>query len=654
MIILGKISLSPKRSIVPYDINNPVNQRIQFNAEGGDGVFIFSNNNTNALQISQTGLAETRFNRGKNLENSMILVKAALAKNVKLYKTAEVLFYPPVKLEIVGYSDTAVNDYVDLHIALYAQPDDGDLIPFSNCENVQFAVEFSNQIFTIFASDYETDKVADACRVIRLKAEYVGSTQVTVSYKFYNNQPLKDEVTSVVYEPVIPISPVSNIVVLPIGSSRNVIYQHGPKKNFNMHSELVRNVRFSSDIASVKEIQASFLENRFGIEVLCKKVGDTKVRVEIFNQINNPSFLKKSAVIETIVHCVKPRFIKLISTEKLLTTCPIDHNMMIHMRTNQKDLEIGIEIQDQQMRTLQNISSLIIDFAIFSQSADFKKSAEAEFHRESETGEIDGIAIPGRDLARTTLVDISTSQKIKATVTDYNAKILRSLNIVSENPVFGISKPENPNDFVTPKIESELDLFFFNTSPLAVTSISVFLSKSDFRLKLKQGSGYYDVKVQDPTIVEVKFDKSTAELIITPKKVGDTFIEIHEKCLEADAAKLSVSVVTFGHIELLSPNRVEKTKTIEAIAKFYDTHDELIDFDYNNIRVYEITEKVNNENIKISMDRDFTGLKRGEIKYVIHGNALGDSKVTIFAGNQLISSTPSNIQVFSPIRLYPR
>lgn len=54
------------------------------------------------------------------------------------------------------------------------------------------------------------------------------------------------------------------------------------------------------------------------------------------------------------------------------------------------------------------------------------------------------------------------------------------------------------------------------------------------------------------------------------------------------------------------------------------------------------------------MDRDFIGLGRGEIKYAIHGNELGDSKATIFAGKQLVSSTPHNIHVFSPIRLYPR
>jgi nuclear pore complex protein Nup210 len=653
MLIFGPISLTPKRVILPYDINNIANQKVQFTAKGGDGAFIFSTANTNVLSISQSGMAESHFERVKNQESSTILVKASLARNIHVFKEAEVLFYPPVKLEIVGYSEAALNDYIDLHIGIYAQPNGVDYLPFTSCQNVQIDIEFSTQIFTISSMDFDIEKVENACRVIRLKGVHTGTSQVTVSYH-HGDEKLKDDAQLVIYEPLITINPESNVLVLPIGSSRNVIYQHGPRKIFNMGSELMRTLQYSSDIASVKEINGDFQEQRFGYEVLCRKVGDTKVHLEIFNVINQKNFMKKSAIVETIVHCVKPRFINLLSLDKLKSSCPIDSKTLLHVRSLQDLLEIDIEILDQQKRKLQNISSLFIDLT-FSQPSGNDRN-KIQFIRENENDEIDGVPIPKRSFIRTSISDITTSHKIKAVVTNYEDSILRRLQINPESPVFGITKAGSTSkELVTPLIENELDLFSFDSSPLPVSSLSVFLSKSQVRLKLRQGSGYYDLKVKDSSILEVKFDKTSSELVIIPKKVGETVVEINDKCLKTETAKLFVSVVTIGRIELLSSDRVEKSKKIEAIARFFDTNDELIDFDYNNIEIYDISEQIVNEKIlKVSMDRQFDGLGLGEVKYIITGNELGETKVTVWSGGKSVSSSPANIQVFSPLKLLPR
>lgn len=147
------IDLIPAKVIVPYDPNNPKQQKIQFKATGGDGSFTWSSLNLKLIQIAQNGLAETKF---ENLKNVLSVdgnlekygqIKVAMSRNNKISKTADVLFLPPVKLEIVSYNfETPLKDYVKVHVAVYAE-NDGKLIPFTLCDNLNFDTEFSNQIF---------------------------------------------------------------------------------------------------------------------------------------------------------------------------------------------------------------------------------------------------------------------------------------------------------------------------------------------------------------------------------------------------------------------------------------------------------------------------------------------------------------------------
>lgn len=270
MLIYSKIDLTPRLVILPYDVNKPAKQRVQFKATGGDGSFAFSTANPNFLTITQTGLSESHLDRVKDLSFDVAsgtpgtTVKAAMARNTKIFKTAEVLFLPPVKLQIVGYHlETAINDFIDVHVGLYAFRK--DFVPFTACDNLQFDVEFSSQIFSIVSVDSEaTVKANGACRVIRLKGIHTGSSLVTISYR-HGDEILRDDATLLVYEPLVVVNPESNVVVLPIGSSRNVIYQHGPRKAYSVGSELTKNLQYSKGIVEVKEIQVgivNYLVNR--------------------------------------------------------------------------------------------------------------------------------------------------------------------------------------------------------------------------------------------------------------------------------------------------------------------------------------------------------------------------------------------------------
>lgn len=659
MLIYGKIELLPRLVILPYDVNRPVKQRVQFKASGGDGSFAFSTTNPSLLTISSSGLAESHLDRLKEIQFDVssagavsTSVKAAMSQNSKIFKTAEVLFLAPVKLQIVGFNlETSLNNYIDIHVALFALHK-GVYKPITACENLQFDVEFSSQIFTIVSVDSnEGEKAKNACRLIKLKGIHTGTSSVTISYR-YGDELLKDEAQLLVHDPLIVVNPESNVVVLPVGSSRNVVYQSGPRKSYNVGSDLNKDLHFSKGIIDVSELHADSQEQRFAYTVLCRKVGDTKVRLEMFNSLTQENFIKNSAVIETIVHCVKPRFINLLSLDKLKTSCPIDSkSSLLHVRSMQDALDIEIEVLDQQKRKLHNITSLFIEF-VFTQASG-AINHNIVYNRESQTDEIDGVSLPKRDFVRTSITDVNINHKIKAIVKDYEDAVLKHLNIIPELPVFGVAKSSGSQQLVTPLIENELDFLSFDSSLLPLTSISIFLAPGLMhRIQLGQGSGYYDIRVKNPSMLEVRHDKSSSQLVLIAKQIGETTIEIDDKCLKTESSKLEVSIVSVGRVDLFTLDRVERTRSIEAIVKLYDSNNQLVDIDRDRLDVYQLSEKIHNERTLSIRRGSQDNLQLGEIRYMITGNELGETKIVVSSGS--VSSSPATVQVFPPLHLLPR
>lgn len=661
MIVLGNIDLVPKLVILPYDINKPVNQKIQFNASGGDGLFTWFSGNPRILSISQDGLSESRLEKyNKDAQHDVTTenviettVKAAMTKNLKIFESAKIIFLPPIKLEIMAYNfETAIDDYIDIHIGLFAFYEN-KYIPFTTCENINFDIDFINQIFTISNIDSNhTPKLKTACRILRLKGTHIGLTTLTISYR-HGSDLLTDNVQLMVYEKLITFNPVSNIIVLPIGSSRSVLYQYGPKKMYSVGSELIKELNFAENLIDVAEVKADFQDQRFGYNILCRKVGETKLHIEMYNSLNQNNFLKSIATIETTVYCVKPRFINLYSLDKLKTSCPIDgKSSLLHVRSMQDALDIEIEVLDLKKRKLDNITSLIIDWQFLQTNG--LLSHNIVYNRESEVDEIDGVILPKRDYLRTSITEINVNHKIKAIVKEYDDAILKSLKIQPEFPIFGIHKPgDNSQQMITPLIENELDFLSFDSSILPFSSTSVFLSPGFVqRIKLGHGSAFYDIKVKHPTLVDVQFDKATSELVLKPKQIGETVIEISDRCLKIESSKLTVSIVGIGRVDFSCPDQVEKSKNIEGIARLYDTNDQLMNIDYTNLKIYQLSEKIFNEQILSVKRGNQDNLQRGEIRYVITGNNLGETKIIITSGS--ISSLTSNVQVFPPLQLFPR
>lgn len=658
--VYKKIILSPLRVVLPYDPNHPKRQKIQYTASGGDGSFIWSSLNTNLVSITQSGLAETRIanlqelhydRSGKHIEETA-QIKVALQRNNKISKTADILFLPPAKLEIVKYNfETALGDIVWVHVALYAEQN-GEYIPYTSCDNLHFEYEFSSDIFHIDTNEKlpTGEKLhPSACHLVPLRATSLGSSTFRITYTFLERV-LREEVNLVVFDKLDILNPIENEVVLPIGSSRNIIYHNGPQKVFNIDAEIVLNSKYQKNIATITNIKNDYAVDKHIFNVLCREVGETKFVLEIYNTLSKKNHVPYISIITTNIHCVKPRFVNLYTTEKLRESCPLKlKNSLMHVKRDNDNLEVGIEVLDAQNRKLMNISSLTLIWK-FSQSENGHSENYVTYTQKHEDDFIANVNVPRRDFLLTAIPEIHHSYKIKATVTGYDNKVLRTYSITPESPEFGIPKSgkDDTGQLYKPVIENEINFMAVNSTLLPFDSISIFLApKHVERVQITQGSGFYNIKISEEGIVNVEYDEKLKEIVITPLKIGQVQIDLIDRCLMTDPSRLHVSVVSIGRIEAQVADRVERTKTIEAVIRIYDSLDDILSIDYKNLQIYELHEYTFNSNILSITMADHINLNVGEIRYLITGLELGETKIIFNSGyaDKIISSPPVNIQV---------
>lgn len=199
-------------------------------------------------------------------------------------------------------------------------------------------------------------------------------------------------------------------------------------------------------------------------------------------------------------------------------------------------------------------------------------------------------------------------------------------------------------------IENELSFLTVEKTLVPIQYISIFLSSNvTERMSLTQGSGYYNIKANPTGIVQIQFDERTRELLFIPRKIGQAHVSVIDRCLSTDPCTITVSVVSIGRIEFQSPDRVEKTKSIEAIIRIFDSDDHLIKIDYDNMAIYELNVDVLASNILNVKLGHHDNLNEGEIRYIITGVELGETKVVVTShienDGKSVSSTPAAIQV---------
>lgn len=209
----------------------------------------------------------------------------------------------------------------------------------------------------------------------------------------------------------------------------------------------------------------------------------------------------------------------------------------------------------------------------------------------------------------------------------------------------------------TPLIENEVRFHTVNSTLLPKDHVSIFLAPGHIeRIPIIQGSGYLQLKLSESGIVQVEFNEKARVLALTPLRLGHVHLELIDSCLTTEPSHLSISIVGIGTIQVASMDRLERTARIDAIVRLLDTNDNLLLIDHNRLGEYDLSEVVFDQSVVSVRLGDQENLRPGEIRYTLVGNSVGETKIVFQSGKGAlqVASEPLNVQVFAPIRLFPR
>lgn len=623
---------------------------IVLKANGGDGSYVWASRHPSVVTVSQNGGIRI-------LAAGATEISVAMTRNQYNKDIAKVYVLPPSKLKVIEYNmEAAIGEPIYLHIALYGKlinGSDSKEIPFNDCRDISFETYIPDGNF-IQNNSKIVEPVGTACAVIAIISTDVGTSEVTVVYNA-NSQYLTDNITVSAYEPLIAVHPSSKESLLAVGSSRKIVFKGGPHPWSSKPQSYSKKIQVSEKkIVEVIE-QGDSLSGSDSIsvfEVLCKALGEAVLMYTISNIPLLPN-CKSTYATETVrIICGKPRHIYLQPEFKDSKNCPISLNTERIMAHSDKILKLITIVKDEDGRTFDNITSLHIEWNLKPSRIG---SVEMSFGSMEETFMDMNVILPKHYYQNVIFKKHSGTLTLTATVTGYQKYILSKLKIIPEWPPFAIETERRI--YETPLIETSIEIVLVNDTSITPNKLMVLNDPTaKYYLQVSQGSGYYEFVLSADDIADIRYIESTKAISITPKKFGILNLALVDLCLPSKPAEAIIEVQQLAVIEIETVNKIEKGKCIVAALKLSDTNGHIIKLP--SLNALEFKAEVDNECIEVKQlpASEHGNAPYTQLLYMIYGMAEGESQLTFVnkGGDREIQSESATIQVFLPLRVFPK
>ncbi|XP_053988309.1 nuclear pore membrane glycoprotein 210 [Hylaeus volcanicus] len=650
LLIHTPVTIQPKVLAVPWDFKAKSRYDIVLKASGGDGSYVWLSRHPSIVTVSQNG--GIRIVSAGATEISVAMTRNQYNKDI-----ARVYVLPPSKLKVVEYSmEVSVGEPIYLHIALYGKlinGSDSKEIPFNDCRDISFETYIPDSNFMQNDSKV-VEPIGIACAVITITSMDIGTSEVTVVYNA-NGQYLTDNITVSAYEPLVAVHPSSKESLLAVGSSRKIVFKGGPQPRSSKSQSYLQNIQVS-DPKIAEVIEHEDLPNELYklsvFEVMCKALGEVVLTYTISNVPLLPNCKSMYAIATVRIICGKPRHIYLKPEYKDNKNCPMSLNTERVMAHSDKDLKLLIIVKDEEGRTFDNITSLYIEWSLKPSSVGFVATSPG--CREETLTDMN-VVLPKNYYQNVIFKKHSGVLTLTATVTGYQKYILSKLKIIPEWPPFAIETERRI--YETPLIEASVQIVLVNDTSISPNKLMVLNDPTaKYYLQVSQGSGYYEFVLSTDDIADVRYIESTKTISITPKTSGILNLALVDLCLPSKSAEAVIEIQQLAVIEIETVNKIEKGKCIVAALKLYDTNGHIIKLP--SLNVLEFKAEVNNECIEVKQlpSSEHGNPPYDQLLYMIYGMAEGESQLTFVSkgGDKEIQSESATIQVFLPLRVFPK
>jgi len=368
--IYESVLVNPRQTILPWDAATKPEYQLSYKVTGGGKVYGYKVEPEGMATIDNEGKVQVLDGPG------LLTVTAGMSKSMHNNHTSKVVLISPTELELPeANAEWIVGQQIMIPVAIYGlHPETKEKVMFTDCADLKLNVVLSN------ANDFVVEEATkrgdhhprDACTSIHIKGQTAGATtKVTVSYTIpTTKKELKAFRQFATYEALEPVHPppVGNSqaapqLVLPVGSSRNVLFKGGP------HPWVGKPSFFFTDAEAEDEdvVRATLIPKTSfpytAALITCLKLGETKVEITVGNKPSTtnkkPGFQRRSV----LVFCSEPAKISKIDVQtsqqgqqyKKPIGNPKTGRIMVY---SYRDFKLVTTVKDKEGRTFDNTSSL--------------------------------------------------------------------------------------------------------------------------------------------------------------------------------------------------------------------------------------------------------------------------------------------------------
>ncbi|XP_049849503.1 nuclear pore membrane glycoprotein 210-like [Schistocerca gregaria] len=739
--VVKPISISPsgvKKILLPYYPD--IKHSFQFSVEGGSGSYMWSSSNNPVATVNNSGLIVANrpgHSTVKCIDDRLTYNRAQVEVIVAIPKS--IAFVKGPREAVVGGSLFLLVSLYDKHLDAQGGLSLDSAMAFDNCSALPLTWNLTNS--DVFdkpvpfpCSELPEQATRGACACVKLTATKEGQARLVVTYSHLsieNSNKTQTLTASTLISAFREVKIDPPYLLLSYGASQEILITGGPQ-TWNFQNPVIPNIiPAHPNQVLIEKLPVNNVPNIWKYRVTCLLHGSQNITVVVGNSAGpiNPYPVFYEALLPfscqfpagILLHPANvpvnsshdsPNVSKWTRDPESLAsnqfyqpseTAPvfpeigaasgvcIDHLLPFILKTD--FIYMPMLVSDLGKYRIRTNQTLLFNLTMYDASGQkFNNFSSLDIQWTSSNSTLLSIAETSRETKNQRVLKISENGGQVYVVIKVNGLDKNWTHLGQQSPPY---MPEG----------GLIRQFEFNTASnvrLSAERVSIYnYPKNTVRIKTIDGSGYYQLTVNDTKLLESFLEPETNDIVVRPLQTGVAKLTLIDLCLSGSEPVHCVVRVSDVHsIKLSSPNMVEVGKRLKMSVQVLDSAEHMFDqYQFMDLKVhlegesllFEIPETsfistcpkrkdgpsssalseldgnrgakdqcyrvADDSHFLSSTPLDFWVLSTGGSEIVARALNVGVSSVSISVVNPVsettVSSVPIQVHVYSPLRVIP-
>ncbi|MEJ1279694.1 hypothetical protein NN561_010629 [Cricetulus griseus] len=602
-------------------------------AHGGSGNFSWSSSNYMVATVTVKGVMTTGSDTG------LSVIQAHDVQNPLHFGEMKVYVIEPNSMEFTPCQvEARVGHTLELPLTISGFMPGGasEVVTLSDCSHFDLVVEVENQgVFQPLPGRLQPGP--EHCSGVKVRADAQGSTTLLVSYT-HGHVHLGAKITLAAYLPLKAVDP-SSVAVVTLGSSKEMLFEGGPRPWVLEPSKFFRNVT-SEDTGSISLAllgpPASRNYQQHWVLVTCQALGEQVISLSVGNRpsLSNPFPAVEPTVVKSI--CAPPSRLTLMpvyALPQLDLSCPLlQQNKQVVPVSSHRNPLLDLGAYDQQGRRFDNFSSLSIQWE---SSRPLLASTEPDQPMQLVSQDDGKGQKKLHGLQAVSVHEASGTTVISAMATGYQQSHLSAARV------------KQPHDALIP-VSASIELILVEDVRVSPEEVTIYNHPGvQVELHITEGSGYFFLNASTPDIIKVAYQDTRGVAMVHPLFPGSSTVMVHDLCLAFPApAKAIIHVSDIQELYVRVVDKVEIGKAVKAYVRVLDFYKKPFlakYFTFMDLKLRAASQIITLMTLDEALD-NYTAT------FLVHGVAIGQTSLSASVtdkSGQRVSSTPQQIEITS-------